>query len=70
MASGKLSGIDDINWETIGSLTLSYFENNDFAPLLCGRSSSNVVVFVGGRAGGSVEEFINIVSDSNTYINK
>jgi hypothetical protein len=48
MASGKLSGIDDINWETIGSLTLSYFENNDFAPLLCGRLSSNVVVFVGG----------------------
>jgi len=66
-ASEKLSGIDDMNLETIGLLTLSYFENRDFVPLLGGRSFT--VVVAGGRSGGFVEEFINMIFESNMYIN-
>jgi hypothetical protein len=66
-ASEKLSGIDDMNSETMGLLTLSYFENRDFVPLLGVRSFT--VVVAGGRSGGFVEEFINMIFESNMYIN-
>ena len=66
-ASEKLSGIDDMNSETMGLLTLSYFENRDFVPLLGVRSFT--VVVAGGRSGGVVEEFINMIFEYNMYIN-
>jgi hypothetical protein len=66
-ASEKLSGIDDMNLETMGLLTLSYFENRDFVPLLGGRSFT--VDIAGGRSGGFVKEFINMIFESNMYIN-